>query len=121
MQKENAKDAQEDDAHVFEVCIFVLFNSITLQNSCEVLHSRPVMVELRCWIEIFFQIEFLLETESHWRLECTCNLKVTCSKEDLVLRLSQLDSWIPLPWILPNHCSVDNVENWFCARLANSA
>ena len=45
------------------------------------------MVELKCWIEAFFQIEFLLEMESHWRLECTCNLKVTGSKVDLVLQL----------------------------------
>ena len=58
-------------------------------------HSSPVMVELRCWIEAFFQIEFILEMESHWRLECTCNLKVTDSKVDLVLQLFQLDSWIP--------------------------
>ena len=53
------------------------------------------MVELRCWIKAFFQIEFLLEMESHWRLECTCNIKVTDSKVDLVLQPFQLDSWIP--------------------------
>ena len=64
------------------------------------------MVELRCWIEVFFQIEFLLEMESHWRLECTCNLKVTGFEEDLVELPFLLNSWIPLPWILPNHYSV---------------
>ena len=49
------------------------------------------MVELRCWVEAFSQIEFLLEMESHWRLEYTCSLEITGSKEDLVE--------------LPSHCS----------------
>ena len=48
--------------------------------------------ELRCWIKAFFQIEFLLEMESHWRLECTCNLKEIDSKEDLVELPFLLDS-----------------------------
>ena len=71
------------------------------------------MVELRCWIEAFFQIEFLLEMESHWRLEYTCNLKVTGSKEDLVELPFLLNSWIPLPLILPNHYSVGSEVSWF--------
>ena len=50
------------------------------------------MVELKYWIEAFFQIEFLPEMESHWRLEFTCNLKVTGSNEDLAIQLFQLNS-----------------------------
>ena len=64
-------------------------------------------------IEAFFQIEFLREMESHWRLECTCNLKVTGSKEDLVELPVQLNSLIPLPWILKNHYSVHSEVSWF--------
>ena len=71
------------------------------------------MVELRCWIKAFFQIDFLLEMESHWRLECTCNLKEIDSKEDLLELPFLSNSWKPLPWILPNHCFEGSEVNWF--------
>ena len=78
---------------IFDISIETcLLSSLWVLSACWSCHSWPVMVGLRCWIKAFFQIEFLLEMESHWRLECTCNLKVTGSKVDLVLQLFQLDS-----------------------------
>ena len=77
---------------IFGISIELAFFLRYELSACRFCHSSPVMVELRCWIEVFFQIEFLLEMESHWRLECTCNLKEIDSKEDLEELLSLLDS-----------------------------